>query len=213
MTEQDLANLEPLEPLTAAAPEAAAQQDPMATQRAGLGAPAFNVFCSDKLKYRFLIGGVAMFVGCMLPAGISAPGQSCGQTPLGAFYLLLAICIIWSQWAAISNNRALGVKWLVLAGLPFLDLAIYAFNFEVPNAEYGVTQAFRDMVGALLKEDSAAQRATAFWTAFGPGNILLFYGSGWAFFGLVVGLFGGMKVNKQAKQARRSQAAKRKRSK
>ena len=42
----DLASLEPLEPLEAA--DALVQQDPMAAQRSGLPAPAFNMYCGDK---------------------------------------------------------------------------------------------------------------------------------------------------------------------
>ena len=116
MTDNDLASLEPLEPLAGAAP-AAAPQDPMAAQRAGLGAPAFNMYCADASMYRFLFAGVVMFVGCMMPlsAELSRAGY---QTVSGGFYLLIAIALIWSWWGSIANNRASGVKWVLAASLP-----------------------------------------------------------------------------------------------
>src|SRR5690606_7393079 len=95
-TPSDLAALEPLESLDDAA-TTMAQQDPMAAQRPGLAAPAFNMYCGDKMFYRFLFAGVVMFVGCMMPfsADLSRAGY---QTMSGGFFLLIAIAMIWSWW-------------------------------------------------------------------------------------------------------------------
>ena len=96
-TASDLASLEPLEPLEASQPMA--QQDPMAAQRAGLAAPAFNMYCTDKTFYRFLFAGVVMFVGCMMPFSAEI-GRSGYQTLAGGFYLLIAIAMTLG-WAVV----------------------------------------------------------------------------------------------------------------
>ena len=225
MTDNDLASLEPLEPLTAAAP---AQQDPMAAQRAGLGAPAFNVYCTDKSMYRFLFAGVMILVGCLMPfsADITYSGF---QTVSGGFYTLIGIALIWSWWGSIANNRATGVKWVLAAAIPVIAMIWYTVAFD-PAAAHATALAhewlkaeityseslggmFGDMFKALGKDAEAAARCSGFWRLYGPGNLLVLLGGLIAELGLFSGVAGGMKQNKQATQEKRMKAAERKRSK
>ncbi|MCK5940610.1 MAG: hypothetical protein KAI24_01475 [Planctomycetes bacterium] len=225
-TPSDLASLEPLEPLEGAAPAAAAPQDPMAAQRAGLGAPAFNMYCTDKSMYRFLFAGVMMFVGCMMPlsAELSRAGY---QSLAGGFYLLISIAMIWSWWGSIANNRATGVKWVLAAAIPLIGSIWYTISFDVAAAHEAarangwltadVTYSeslgavFADMASALGKDNEAALRVSGFWRLFGPGNVMLLLGALLAEAGLFMGVAGGMKQNKQATQEKRMKAAERKR--
>ncbi len=225
MTDNDLASLEPLEPLAGAAP-AAAPQDPMAAQRAGLGAPAFNMYCADTSMYRFLFAGVVMFVGCMMPfsAELSRAGY---QTVSGGFYLLIAIALIWSWWGSIANNRASGVKWVLAASLPLIASVWNLIVFD-PEAAHAVASSrgwvaadmthsasllelLKDMGMAIAKDSEAALRAEGFWRLMGPGNLFILLGSLLAEAGLIFGITGGMKQNKQAQQEKRMKAAERKR--
>ena len=224
MTEQDLANLEPLEPLAGAA---AAAQDPMAGQRAGLGAPAFNLYCTDASMYRFLFAGVMMFVGCMMPrnADLSVAGY---QNVSGGFYLLIAIGLIWSWWGSIANNRAMGTKWVLLAAIPLIGSVWYTIGFNVEAAhELAVTNgwvastgfthsdglggAFGDIWAALMKDAEAAERCSGFWRLYGCGNLFILLGALLAEVVLIMGVAGGMQQNKKATQEKRAKAAERKR--
>lgn len=227
MTDNDLASLEPLEPLTAA-PAAAAQQDPMAAQRAGLGAPAFNMYCTDKSMYRFLFAGVMIVLGCTMPvsAELSRAGM---QTASGGFYMLIGIALIWSWWASIANNRATGVKWVMAASIPLIAGIWNTVAFD-PAAAHEAARAhgwlaaditysaslgalFSDMGSTLAKDAEAGLRCEGFWRLYGPGNLFILLGGLLAEVGLISGLFGGMKQNKQAAQEKRMKAAERKRSK
>ena len=227
MTDNDLASLEPLAPLTAAAP-AAAQQDPMAAQRAGLGAPAFNMYCTDKSMYRFLFAGVMILVGCLMPVSAEL-ARSGFQTVSGGFYTLIGIALIWSWWGSIANNRATGVKWVLAASIPLIASVWYTVAFD-PAAAHETARAhgwltaditysaslgdmFKDMFSALGKDADAAVRCSGFWRLYGPGNLLILLGGLIAELGLFSGVAGGMKQNKQATQEKRMKAAERKRSK
>lgn len=234
MTDNDLASLEPLEPLAGAAP-AAAPQDPMASQRAGMGAPAFNMFCTDSSMYRFLFAGVVMFVGCMMPtsADLSVAGY---QSVSGGFYLLIAIALIWSWWGSIANNRSMGVKWVLMAVFP---LVASIWNMTAFDADAAMRTAeanqwltanwvvegedaafiysdslgamFSDMGSAIMKDSEAGARCSGFWRLYGPGNLLVLLGALMAELGLVMGVAGGMQQNKKATQEKRMKAAERKR--
>lgn len=223
MTDNDLASLEPLEPLTAAA-----QQDPMAAQRAGLGAPAFNMYCTDKSMYRFLFAGVMILVGCLMPVSAEI-ARSGFQTVSGGFYTLIGIALIWSWWGSIANNRATGVKWVLAASIPLIASVWYTVAFD-PAAAHETARAhgwltaditysaslgdmFKDMFSALGKDADAAVRCSGFWRLYGPGNLLILLGGLIAELGLFSGVAGGMKQNKQATQEKRMKAAERKRSK
>jgi len=228
MTDTDLASLEPLEPLEGAAPAAAAPQDPMAAQRAGLGAPAFNMYCTDKSMYRFLFAGVMILVGCMMP--VSAEVSRAGyQTMAGGFYMLIGVALVWSWWGSIANNRATGVKWVLAASIPMIASIWYMVGFdpakahEVARAQGWLTaditysaslgDLFADMASTLGKDAEAAVRCEGFWRLFGPGNLLILLGGVLAELVLAMGVFGGVQQNKKATQEKRMKAAERKRNK
>lgn len=219
----DLAALEPLEPLEAAQ---AAPQDPLAANRGGLPAPAFNMYCTDKSMYRFLFAGVVMFVGCWMPfsAELSRAGY---QTLSGGFYMLIAIAMIWSWWASIANNRATGLKWLLFAMVPLIGSgwAIVGFDpivaydtavrsgWVTPDMPYSKTwgEMFGDIVSSLAKDAEAPPKVDGFFRLLGPGYVLVFLGALIAEVGFVLGVVGGVKQNKQATQQKRMKAAERKR--
>lgn len=226
-TPADLASLEPLEPL-AATPEAAAAADPLAANRGGLPAPAFNMYCTDKSMYRFLFAGVVMFVGCMMPfsAELARAGY---QTMSGGFYTLIAIAMVWSWWASIANNRPIGLKWLLVAALPAIAAGWTVLGFDpaqaaetarsmgyvsedlVFSASWG--DAFGDMFKVLKKDPDPMipLRVEGFWRLLGPGNVLVFLGALLAEVGFVMGVVGGAKQNKQATRQKQMKAAERRR--
>jgi hypothetical protein len=197
----------------------------MAAQRAGLGAPAFNMYCADASMYRFLFAGVVMFVGCMMPFSAEL-GRAGYQSLAGGFYLLIATALIWSWWGSIANNRASGVKWVLAASLPLIItiMKLVAFDataeFEVAsklgwvNSEMTYSASLSEALGDMWKGrqlPDAAMKADGYWRLMGPGNVFILLGSVIAEAGLIFGLTGGMKQNKKAKQEKRAQAAERKR--
>jgi len=223
-THTDLADLEPLEPLDAAAQ--ANLQDPMAAQRAGLPAPAFNMHCGDKTFYRFLWAGVILFVGCMMPFTAEL-GRAGYQTMSGSIYLLIAIAMIWSWWASIANNRPTGLKWLLFCMFPLIGAgwALIAFDPVVAHAaarDFGWLATdiphsaswgdlFADIGSSLAKNKDAPARVEGFWRLMGPGNVLIFFGALIAEAGFIMGVVGGAKQNKQATKQKQMKAAERRR--
>lgn len=223
-TPSDLASLEPLEPLDAVAQAAAA--DPLAAQRAGLPAPAHNLYCGDKTFYRFLWAGVIMLVGCMMPftGEVARAGY---QTMSGAVYTLIAIAMIWSWWASIANNRPTGLKWLMFCVFPLIGAgwALLAFDPVVAHEaarSYGWLAAdipysatwgelFADIGSSLAKNKDAPMRVEGFWRLLGPGNVFVFFGALIAEAGFVMGVVGGAKQNKQATKEKQMKAAERRR--
>ena len=223
-TPSDLASLEPLEPLEAA--DAQVQQDPMAAQRAGLAAPAFNMYCGDKTFYRFLFAGVVMFVGCLMPfsAELARAGY---QTMSGGFFLLIAVAMIWSWWASIANNRPTGLKWLLASMIPLIGCGYALFTFDAVAAhesarslQYLQTdipfsqswgELFSDMGSTIAKKKDAPERVAGFWRLLGPGNVLVFFGALIAELGFVMGVVGGAKQNKNATKQKQMAAAERRR--
>jgi len=223
----DLASLEPLEPLddavAAAQPMAA---DPMAAQRAGLAAPAFNMHCRDKTFYRFLFAGVVMFVGCMMPFSAEI-GRSGYQTLAGGFYLLIAIAMIWSWWASIANNRPTGLKWLLFSMFPLIGAGWTMLVFDPVAAHdaavshgwypsglpYSPTwgDLFSDIGSTLAKNKDAPLRVEGFWRLMGTGHVLVFVGALMAEAGFIMGIVGGAKQNKNATKEKQMKAAQRRR--
>ena len=220
----DLASLEPLEPLEAA--DALVQQDPMAAQRSGLPAPAFNMYCGDKSFYRFLFAGVIMFVGCMMPFSAEI-GRAGYQTLAGGFYLLIAIAMIWSWWASIANNRPTGLKWLLFSMFPLIGGAWTMIVFDpiaahesARSLQYLTTdipfsqswgELFSDIGASLAKKKDAPIRVEGFWRLMGPGNVMIFLGALIAEAGFIMGVVGGAKQNKNATKQKQMAAAERRR--
>lgn len=222
-TPADLASLEPLEPLEA---QPQAQQDPMAAQRAGLPAPAFNLYCTDKTFYRFMFAGVIMFVGCMMPFSAEI-GRAGYQTLAGGFYLLIAIAMIWSWWASIANNRPTGLKWLLFSMFPLIGGAWTMIVFDPVAAHESARSLgymptdipfsetwgdlFSDIKDSLLKKKDAPARVEGFWRLMGPGNVMIFLGALIAEAGFIMGVVGGAKQNKNATKQKQMKAAERRR--
>lgn len=226
-TPSDLASLEPLEPLDAAVEAAQpAAADPLAAQRAGLAAPAFNMHCRDKTFYRFLFAGVVMFVGCMMPFSAEV-ARSGYHTLAGGFYLLIAIAMIWSWWASIANNRPTGLKWLLFSMFPMIGGAWTMVVFD-PKAAFDTAVAagwisdtmvysaswgdlFSDIGSTIAKDAKAPARVEGFWRLMGPGHVLVFVGGFMAEAGFVMGIVGGAKQNKNATKQKQMKAAERRR--
>jgi hypothetical protein len=222
-TPADLASLEPLEPLEA---QPQVQQDPMAAQRAGLAAPAFNMYCGDKMFYRFLFAGVVMLVGCIMPFSAEI-GRAGYQTLAGGFYLLIAIAMIWSWWASIANNRPTGLKWLLFSMFPLIGGAWTLIVFDPVVAHQSAlnlgylstdipyshtwSDLFSDIGSSLAKKKDAPMRVEGFWRLMGPGNVMIFIGALIAEAGFIMGVVGGAKQNKNATKQKQMKAAERRR--
>ena len=233
-----LQDLEPLDP--GAMPMADAvpmpsMPDAMMSQgpSAGLPPPAFNQRCVDKMSYRFLMCGVLMVLGCLMPfsADINYVGY---KTMSGAVFLFIGLGMVWTWWAAIHNNRSTGasLKWLLLCFIPLLAQTMNLIGYDAPAAiesarqwgslhgnamlepGYGWNSLFGDMGLALSKKvesADAAMRVELFFRAFGTGRFFVFLGALLAEFFVIAGIAGGAKKNKEQKQARMTQAAERKR--
>jgi hypothetical protein len=231
---QDLTTLEPLEPISAPAADAAAgpgTADAMLmAMRSGLPAPAYNPYCRDVSFYRFLFAGVVMFAGCMMP--ISADLLRSGyMTMSGGFYTLIAIAMIWSWWASIANNRPVGLKWLLFAAAPLIGSIMSLTSFDAAAAHEQALKAgwmekntdnwftfsaswadmFKDMGGAIMKDAAAAVRVEGFWRLLGVGNVFVFLGALMAELGFLGGIVGGAKKNKAETKAKMQASAERKR--
>ena len=226
-TPSDLASLEPLEPLDAAVAAAQpAQTDPMAAQRAGLAAPAFNMHCRDKTFYRFLFAGVMMFVGCMMPFSAEI-GRAGYQSMSGGIFLLISIAMIWSWWASIANNRPTGLKWLLASMIPAIGAGYALFTFDAVAAHEAALRLnyigtdipfsatwgdmFSDMVSTIKKNQDAPVKVEGFWRLLGPGTVLVFLGALLAEAGFIMGIVGGAKQNKNATRQKQMKAAERRR--
>jgi len=228
----DLASLEPLEPLDGGVTEAGGAGMPandamLQALRSGLPAPAFNLYCRDKSFYRFLFAGVVMLFGCLLP--ISAePARAAYQTMSGGFYTLIAIATVWTWWASISNNRPVGLKWLLFAAFPLIAglWNMVAFDAEVAlqvaktrgwlpadsMSSLSWKELLGDMFAGLAKRNpEALQRAETFWRLFGPANFFIMLGALIAEVGFISGIVGGAKKNKADQTAKRMAVAERKR--
>lgn len=233
-TLQDLEPLDPGEPQTAAVATPTSltvEEATLQSLRAGLAPPAFNPMCRDATSYRFLMCGVLMLIGCLMP--FSADLQQAGyKTMSGALFLFIALGMVWTWWGAIHNNRSTGasLKWLGLCLLPLVAqimnliafdpadaLQMAKLNGAIPgNAEASLTwgQLFKDMVTALGKSADApvaAMKVETFFRCFGTGRLFVFFGALLSEVFFVAGIVGGAKQNKQQKQARMGQAAERKR--
>jgi hypothetical protein len=163
--------------------------------------------------YRFLFAGLVMTLGCLMP--FSADAQLAGYKTLGgAFYLILALGLVWSMWIAVYGGR-FRMKWIMLALIPFLvglidfifvdrDLGIKAWK-DGPLAE-GWMDALK---GAFSRTEEGTMKATNFCRAFGTGRIVVFVGALLNFMFLIGAVFGGAKHAKAQKAALRAAAAER----
>ena len=232
--------LEPLDPAAGVAPEAieaavAAQMQNMSAQgpSAGLPSPAYNPRCTDKSSYKFLMCGVLMLLGCMMP--FSANTETAGyQTMSGAFFTFISIGMVWTWWSAIHHARATSssLKWIGLCMFPLLAQLMNLMSYDAHKCyvaatesgwtkglpslaeAYGLKQLFADMGTALGKSGEAADaagRCEAYFRCFGTGRFLLFLGALLTEVYFILGIVGGVKKNNEQKAARQAQSADRKR--
>ncbi len=230
---QDLEPLDPGESQSAPGPAGASVDEAtLQALRAGLAPPAYNPMCRDTTSYRFLMCGVLLVIGSLMPFGANYD-QVGYKTMSGAVFLFIGLGMTWTWWGAIHNNRSsrASFKWLLLCFVPLIaqvmNLVAYDPVAALQNAKdtasilYGQTEtcaSWRDLFGDMMlalskKADSglAAMRVETFFRCFGTGRLFVLFGAMLAEFYLVAGIAGGAKQNKQQKQARMTQAAERKR--
>lgn len=230
----ELQDLEPLDAGAsspgAGAASASVAEATLQSLRAGLPPPAFNPRCTDKTFYRFLLCGLLIVVGCLMPFSASLD-QVGYKTMSGAIFLVIGLGMVWTWWGAIHNNRstAASLKWLLLCFLPFAAQVMNLINFDAaaalaaakavgalaPDAQSaGWDTLFADITTALGKSveaQPAAMRVENFFRCFGTGKVFVLLGAALAELFFLFGIVGGAKQNKQQKIARMAQAAERKR--
>ena len=202
----ELQELEPLEePVIEAAPPAAPGAP---APNYGLAAPAYSR-SSDKQYFRFLLAGVVMFLGCLMPFG--PDWNMAGYKTLGgSFAMFVAVGLIWSWWGAISTNRFSGanLKWVGLAIVPLLLQVlnlIYAFDAPAVKDFIAAGESMPTNWGEFfdaqfaLKDPAEQLRADNFIRAFGLGKIVVFLGALLAELSMLMAVFGGAKHAKAQK--------------
>lgn len=232
MTEE-LQELEPLEePTNAAAAEAAepgmVHAPAPAAAAAGAPAPAYNP-AADKQYYRFLLSGVVMLIGCLMPFG--PDWEMAGYKTLGgAFAMWVAIGMIWSWWGAISTNafRGANLKWVGLALFPLIFGLVNMMGAFAHEGDVYMNPAVGDFVkmGRIpaewgwgdffaaffdFKNPAAQNQAGDFVRAFGAGKFVVFIGAVLAEVFMLTAIFSGAKHAKAQKAAAVSKAAARRR--
>jgi hypothetical protein len=230
--------LEPLDPAAGVAPGAieaavAAQMQNMSAQgpSAGLPSPAYNPRCTDKSSYKFLMCGVLMLLGCMMP--FSANTEIAGyQTMSGAFFTFISIGMVWTWWSAIHHARTTSssLKWIGLCMFPLLAQLMNLVNYDAHKCyvaateggwamdlpslaeAYGLKQLFADMGTALGKSGEAADaagRCEAYFRCFGTGRFLLFLGALLTEVYFILGIVGALADPGRSPRARDRGAARR----
>jgi len=211
----ELQELEPLEEAPPAGPEPGLQPPPAPRAAPGLPAPAFNP-TADKEYYRFLLAGVVMFIGCMMPFG---PDWTMNgfKTLSGALFTVIAVGMVWSWWGAIASGRFSGknLKWVGLCMLPLIIevmnlinafdapavIAMKASGAPMPDDIGGFFGAFFDM------SREGQVKADNFVRAFGSGKIVLLLGALYAEIAMLMAVFGGVKAGKAQKKQRSAATA------
>jgi len=213
----DVETLEELEPL-AEGPSSPAPGPVAPPPVAVLPAPAYNPV-ADKEYYRFLFAGVIMFIGCLMPFGpqVEMVGY---KTLRGAMFMVIALGIIWSSWASISNRRMVKglLRWIFLAMLPFalgiVDLLVAFYPgtavaawIERVGPENSIENwgEFFEQLGNLL---APGDQCGEFVKQFGPGRLVVFAGAVLSEIFLILAVFGGVKAGskQKAQQAERRAA-------
>ncbi|MGA1608287.1 MAG: hypothetical protein ACO4CT_14975 [Planctomycetota bacterium] len=222
MTEE-LQELEPLEEPTPTAAAAAEPADPAAAAGpapigSGLAAPAYNP-AADTQYYRFLLSGIVMFIGCLMPFG--PEWEMAGYKTLGgAFAMWVAIGMIWSWWGAISTNRFRGanLKWVGLALFPLIFGLVNMMGAFAHEGDAYMNPAVGDFVRAGripaewgwgdffaaffdFKNPVAQNQAGDFVRAFGAGKFVVFIGAVLAELFMLTAIFSGAKHAKAQKAA------------
>lgn len=228
---QDLEPLDPGEPQGAAIPAMpGVDEATLQALRSGLPAPAFNPMCRDKASYRFLMCGVLMMIGSLMPYGANLDYVGY-KTMSGALFLFIGLGMTWTWWGAIANNRSTkaSFKWLLLCFIPLITQLMNLIMYD-PKAALELAKTsgaiagnaevttWADMVSDMilglskkLESPEAAMRVENFFRCFGTGRMFVLFGAALAELFLITGIAGGAKQNKQQQQARMAQAAERKR--
>jgi hypothetical protein len=190
--------------------------------RSGLPAPALNPR-AGKEYYRFLLAGVVMLIGCMMPFG--PEWEMAGYKTLsGALFTVIALGMVWTWWGAIHHNRFGGaqLKWVALALLPFLvqlfnligafDAAAVRDYIAQGKTVSGWGELFSAIKESVIHKDAnRGMQVENFFRAFGTGKVVVFLGALMAEVSFLTAVFGGAKKVSQQKQARQAAAPERRR--
>ncbi|MBK8977435.1 MAG: hypothetical protein IPM29_16105 [Planctomycetes bacterium] len=182
----------------------------------GLPCPAYNAH-ADKEYYRFLLAGLVMLIGSLMPWGVTGSELVPGYWTIGgAFALLISIGMVWTWWGAISTGRFTGrnLKWVFLSLLPFLlQLHTLIGSFLDPAMQQflalkGYESGWKPLAMAFIKIQDVEKQAMVrdIVTMIGPGRLVFVFGALLAELFFVMAVFGGAKHAKAQKVAR--QAAK-----
>lgn len=223
----DVPELEPLEESAAAAPPPQAAGGVTAVSLPGLPAPVFGTRAQTEY-YRFFFAGLIMFLGCMMPFGPEwemAGYQSLG----GAVFTLISLGIMWSSWVAISHGKfdLSSIRWLILSTIPLTVMIYHVWRIweepavieyiKIVKAQHAAEIAADPSLSVSLvviedwstffdylvhfKTTDLSNAVDNFVRAFGPGKIVLLFGSLYAFLLLIKGVGSGLKAGKARKQA------------
>lgn len=202
----------------AAAPEAAPQPSTGGMPAPGVGggvlpAPAYNPG-TDKEYSRFLLAGMLMLIGCLMPWGMS------GDTPVPGYYsiaggisLLVAVGMVWTWWGAIATGRFGGgnLKWVFLSVIPLLIQVLVLMSvFKYPEISQYVTDNnlkegfgfFGDLLKLNPEKIDANTHARQLLALIGPGRFVVLFGAVLAELFFLMAVFGGAKHAKKQKAAR-----------
>ena len=170
---------------------------------AGLPAPAFNPD-APRACYRFLLAGVLVLVGCLMPFGPQpVPGY---YSTMGGIMLIVALGVVWSMWGAIQSGH-LRLLWILLMFIPLVWSVMHVvFAFHEPAVVAGMADArlairsWGDFVSTLVDrgDPSGHQKCSEFLRILGPGKLLILLGSALAEVQLLLALVTGLTRGRRA---------------
>ena len=219
---EDLPTLEESEATGGGDPTAGAStMMPVMVSGGGLPAPAYHPL-ADREYYRFLFAGIVMLIGCLMPFG-PAWDMAGYKTMRGGVVLVIALGLVWSSWAAISNRRMVKglLRWVMLAAIPLVlgitDL-IYAFDDGTSVAAWirrvGPDRSIEnwgEFFGELGNVLQPSDQVGSFFRHFGTGRVFVFVGALLAELFMVLAVFGGAKKIKEQQAERRAATTTRRR--
>ncbi len=163
----------------------------------GMSCPMFNPR-SDPMYFRIFFGGLLMFIGTLIP--FDADWAHRGYlTFSGSIWMIIALGVMWSMWGAVSSG-ALRMKWVLFAFFPFV-WGLWHLFMTTPDFGSVDIKSWGDVFGLLSSQDNFPKFGNAL-QSFGPGKLLVFFGSLIVEFQFIMGLFGGIKKSKEIKANR-----------